>query len=601
MAVRFRRHPIFAPHSRWLVGSEAPFGRSAAGLSLAALLGPFWLTQFGPSASFTVGTGLICVVAVLMGLDLLRYHPPVQAFAVRAFVPAFAMCGLVLWAFVNASLWGCLCGGFHGLADLTSAALLALAVGAFAPGRRSLVLAGAAGGVVFAGIFAVLGVKTLHSPFGNTAASTSTQLSGVYGNPNYLGYAVAFAIPVVLAWIPRNPSRLRLILVPVLLFAVVVVVLTFSRGGLLAAGTGGLVTLTMLAPTRRIRAAVLVGGLGVAAGVAALAFSSYNESRKRAVFGTETVEALKARDASGWDGGPQGLISHCCSAVSNLRGGAVLLILANQPNEGVSRAWGVAKAGRSYELRFKARSAGKDILLRYGLQDNTRGNGTAIHSIVLGPAWRAVKLRWVPTRRSPSARLYAWQTQGRSAFLLSDIEIVTGSIRHGTRSSRVIPTKLAGFPGSRGPAELDKKLSSYIDERLSGIRLAAEAFAVNPMRGIGWETFPHYAAAHGSGEIPTHNEYMRIASELGVPGIFFLTLLGFATFRGLASARCERRTQAAGAGIIAAGCVGLLFVNGLTVSAASLPLVLAVGLMCAPALAQPSAVERDTFKTETDQ
>jgi O-antigen ligase len=585
-AVRLRRHPVFAQHSRWLACLKAPFGRSTAGLSLAALLGPFWLTQFGPSASFTVGTGLIVVVAVLVSLDLLRYRPPVKALAVRAFVPAFAMCGLVLWAFVNASLWGCLCGGFHGLADLTGAALLALAVGAFAPGRRALVLAGAAGGVVFAGILAVAGVKTLHSPFGNTAASTSTQLSGIYGNPNYLGYAVAFAIPVVLAWIPRNSSRMRLILLPVLLFAVMVVALTFSRGALLATGAGGLVTLTMLAPSRRMRAAVLVGGLSVAAAVAALAFPSYNEYRKRAVFGTGTVQALKARDASGWDGGPQGLISNCCSTLSNLRGGAVLRILASQPNEGVSRAWGVADAGRSYELRFKARSFGRDVLLSYGLEDNMRGNGTVVHTTGLSPAWRRLRLRWVPTRRSLSARLYVWQTQGRSVFLLSNIRVITRSVRHGTLSSQVVPTELAGFPGSSGPAELDKKLSSYVDERLTGIRLAAEAFAANPMRGIGWEAFPRYADAHGSGEIPTHNEYLRIASELGAPGIFFVTLLGFATFRGLARVRGERRLRAAGAGVIAVGCVGLLFVNGLTVSAASLPLALAVGLMCAPALAQ---------------
>jgi len=564
---------------------RTPFGRSSVALSVAAVLGPFWLTQFGPSKSLTVGTALIVTVGFLLSLDLMKYRPAVKSFATHAAFPISAVSGLVVWAFINASVWGCLCGGFHGLADLGGAFALALCIGSFGYRYNSLILFGAAGGVVLAGAMAIAGVKTLHSPLGNTAASTSTQLSGVYGNPNYLGYAVAFAIPIVLPWLVKAPWRARLVLFPFFVLAVAVVGLTFSRGALLAAGAGGLVALTMLAQTRRKRAAVLLGGIVVAAGVATLALPQYREYRKRAVFGAETVRALGARDASGWDGGPEGLISDCCASLSNLRGGAVLKVVPSRRNEGVSYGWGVGRASWSYLLTFQARSAGAKFPLSYGLEDNQQGNGAATSTGVTGTNWRRLRIRWAPTARSPAARLYMWEAQTRSPFFLTDVRLVSYPSGRRPRFSRVISTRLARFAGSNGPHELDKKLSSYIHERLAGIRLAADAFLARPVRGIGWESFPRYAATHGSGEIPTHNEYLRIASELGTPGILFLALVGLATLRGFSRHRQdEPRLHSAATGVIAAGCVGLLFVNGLTVSAASLPLALAVGLVCAPVL-----------------
>jgi hypothetical protein len=51
-------------------------------------------------------------------------------------------------------------------------------------------------------------------------------------------------------------------------------------------------------------------------------------------------------------------------------------------------------------------------------------------------------------------------------------------------------------------------------------RLALAAFWDQPIRGIGWERFPEYVPPHSDrGALASHDEYLRIAAELGLVGL----------------------------------------------------------------------------------
>jgi O-antigen ligase len=119
-----------------------------------------------------------------------------------------------------------------------------------------------------------------------------------------------------------------------------------------------------------------------------------------------------------------------------------------------------------------------------------------------------------------------------------------------------------------------------IDTRRAGVELGVQTFWSSPLLGIGWERFPRYAAARRDfGAIPTHNEYVRFAAELGAPGAVLLLLIAVAASLGV---RHHPRgpLRWGTLGLLVAGGVGLLFVNGLVFPAASAPLAVGVGLAC---------------------
>jgi hypothetical protein len=107
-----------------------------------------------------------------------------------------------------------------------------------------------------------------------------------------------------------------------------------------------------------------------------------------------------------------------------------------------------------------------------------------------------------------------------------------------------------------------------------------QAFRSSPLLGIGWERFPTYAAARAHyGRIPTHNEYLRFAAELGAPGALLLLFIALVAGLGMLHLPYGPLRWAI-LGVLVAGGVGLFFVNGLVVPSASAPLAVAVGLAC---------------------
>jgi len=567
------------PQSGLRLDGRQAFARSGTLLVSAALLGPFWATSLGATPSLTGGRVLLAVVVGLFALDALEHRRTLRRPGLPAVLLAIAFVGVVVWAGVNALLWGCFCaGGFGGLAEVAAATLLAVAVSSQAPRFRLPLLVAAAAGVVLGGALAVVGAD-LHSALASAAAEG--RLSGVYGNSNSLAYALAGSVPLLLLGARVLKGRYRWLVAAALLGVLVALGLTFSRGGMLAASLGAIVALAMLAPTRRRALGVLAGGPLLLAASAAILYPLASDRRLEVEYGP-AIDALAFMDRGGWDGNAQGLIPRGSASFSNRDGGRVLRIATSAAGQGVSYHWGPAQRGHEYVLRFDAKSAGDRVALRFGLEDNVLGNSPAIGSAPVASKWTQFRVSWTPSALSKFARLYIWQETGATTLLLRRVNLLQRRA-DGSVATTTIDTRLYGSLAAAGYSRVYKQLENdSVKQRLTGVEIAGQALLRNPLTGIGWEKFPSFVLQERPeyGRLATHNEYMRFAGELGLPGVAFLLLLVVAAALGLRA--CPRGFfKAAAAGTIAAGAVGLLFVNGLVVASPTLPLAVTLGVICA--------------------
>jgi O-antigen ligase len=524
---------------------------------------------------FPIVTGarlFLLVTTAVLAADLVRAWPKLVHPSGPALTLALALVSLTAWTAVSAQLWGCFCeGSFYGLGELTAFTVLALALGSQAPDRCGSILASAAAGVLLAGGLALLGVRNLHSSL-TFAPSAGSRLEGIYGNRNYLAYAIALSVPVFTVYVRRVAGRSRLIVVGALVLAATILLLTFSRSGLIAATVGAFFALAADSTRRRRTLALLAAGSSAAV---LLAFFThfYANARLRADFGSTTVNALNARDQSGWDGSAQGLITRGNSSLMNEQHGRVLRVSA-PAMAGVSYPWGLAQRGNTYVLRLSV-SAARPLALGFALEDNLAANGTAQQYERIGRTGRSISIRWTPNARSPNARLYVWASSRSTTFWLRDVrieELTSG----GARLVHRIGLQLRG---TRGLRSLDRAESRFLRSRWEGLHLSVLAFAGQPLRGIGWEQFPAYAAERSVyGELASHNEYARIVAELGLPGL--LSILAAAAALVAATLKGRRtRDRSAALGVLASGAVALLFINGLVAAAASLPLAAAAATL----------------------
>jgi O-antigen ligase len=144
-----------------------------------------------------------------------------------------------------------------------------------------------------------------------------------------------------------------------------------------------------------------------------------------------------------------------------------------------------------------------------------------------------------------------------------------------------IPARLTGSLYDRLLAAAEKEESLYIRSRLDAAELAVRAFGSSPLWGIGWATFPDYAAAHlDYGKLAAHDEYLSFAAELGIVGLGLLGLLFAAAVLG--ARRAEREApETAAIGLLAAAAAGLVFVEALPIPQLSIPIAIAIAVLCA--------------------
>jgi O-Antigen ligase len=521
-----------------------------------------------PFGLITLGRVLFVVVGLAFVADLLRS----REFRVSRFELLFVALLLTLegWVAINGSVWGCLSceGSFGGLSDVVVAALVTLAVLILHPRMGGPVLLAIAFACVFGALLAVAGAGDLVS--GGPAVSWDGRLAGPYGNPNYLAFAIAPGIPLLLALSTGRAIWIRLAALALCAFLAVTMVLTYSRGGLIATGVAAAAVIMLQVPARRrlALATVLIVLLGAGG---ALAYPALKDRRLENQPTTpKPSELRRAIDHSGWDGTAQGLIVGGPSQLANRARKTVLTVKPASPQSGVSYPWGVARSDISYRLRLEIRTPAPSRL-RVGLEDNFLANAPVSRAAVTGRDWRTVELTWYPSARSPDARFYVWRPHGRDAFELRDVSIVSIA-PNGSSTTKRINTVLLGSNYPREQRRIRQLAGSderyYVESRWKGARLAVTAFLDQPLRGIGWENFPDLSDRRlPFGHLPTHNEYLRFAAELGIFGFLLLVGIGGTALVALRSVpRGPVRLALMGAFI--AGALSILFVNGLVAPAA---------------------------------
>jgi hypothetical protein len=544
-------------------------------LALVLSISPLWSTYLEQLPIVTVGRGALFVLAVIGAKEVISRRRRSDQLPVLFFVVLAALALLVVG---SVAMSGCACqGGAQGLMETMALIAIAAIIGTFHPEYSRGLLGAAAVGVALASILALLGIEELHSTLGTSSAHTS-RISGIYGNPNVLAFAIASVLPILFVGIRHTRGAVRIVAAAVLVLEIVVLTLTFSRAGLLAACGGLFATLVIQTRRRRPNMALILTSVIVIIGVAIVAYPRYADFRIDAEFGNMS-STLRARDLSGWDGTAQGLIPHGNTSLTNPAGSDVLRVDSTKSGQGVSFPLHFARQGVPQALMFHARTEVGATMLRFGMEDNFEGNNPTTKSARIGTRWERLNLVWTPTADSPAARLYIWQESGRGTFLLADVSVSSGRDR--VRASERISTRLLGSQYDKNDHWYNVAEEAYIESRWEALQLAWAAFSDHPFDGIGWERFPRYAQRHGSfGEMATHNEYLRFAAELGVFGVVLMILvgaMGLTNLRWAAAAAFD----AAAAGVIVAGAVGLAFMNALGVTSASASLAVALGLSVA--------------------
>ncbi|MBS0548336.1 MAG: O-antigen ligase family protein [Proteobacteria bacterium] len=556
--------------------SYRPAGRA---LVAVAFLAPFSATHIaGP---LTVGRAAAIVLAALLALAVLAARPTDLRFGTPAFLAGGAYLGLFFWILISAGTWGCNCEGkLGGFAEFAFVGLLALATIGFTPKIRERVLLAVLAGLGLAAVFALVGVGAINS---GTVDLTQTggRLSGTYGNANELGFAMALGVPIAATYAFATRGRARMLFAASLAVLGAALVLSYSRGAIIAAGVA-LVAIALLRATGSRRRQVAI--LGAATAVALLALALYpvfEHARQSASFRAVPVafRPLDQRDLTGWDSRAGGPVPAGPSRLRNSPAGIV--VSTDRVGEGASYGWGEAAAHGRYELsvRLHAKASGR-LPISLSLGDAVRDGGPR-RTFLVGRRARTVTLPWTPRARAPHARLYVWQRSGDpAAFVLDSVRVHARAPGHAEEVIEV-PDKLRGSLYRHMVASVERGEADYVDSRVEAAKLAAEAFASSPLHGIGWATFPRYAEEHLKfGQLAAHDEYLSFAAELGLIGLLPLGLLIGAVILGIRGAG-RRTVETAAIGAVCAAAVGLAFVEALPVPQLSVPLALVVAVLCA--------------------
>jgi len=559
-----------------VIPGPSGFQRTEAGLAAAAFLSPFSATQI--AGSLTLGRVAVIGFALLLATDLYEerprhVHPPLSTLLL-----AVAYGGLWVWMALSAASWGCNCAGkAGGFTEFIAIALLALAALTVCPRLRGVALVAALAGLVLAAILALAGVGSLNSATVDLT-QTGGRLSGTFGNANELGFAAALGVPIALAFraLPGRGPRLAFLGAAAIL--ILTIVLTFSRGAVIAAATGVLALLLWESRGSRRRVAIVLGAAVACLVAAALLYTVFANERQQVSFApvTPALRVLDQRDLSGWDSRGLGPIPGGPSQLRNSAGG--IEVGSRRPGEGASFRWGEALPGRVYTLHLRVRSDKENARVAIGLGDASE-NLDQRRNLIVGHHWRELTVAWRPRLRAPHATFYAWLPQSAGSVTLGDV----GLVERGEDGSHAIsvPDRLEGSIYDHLANEASRSERRYVESRLDAAKLAVRAFRSEPLLGIGWAKFPEYAAEHLEyGQLAVHDQYLAFAAELGVVAVLLTLLLIGAVTLGARSLPAGM-PEAAAVGVLAAAAAGLIFVEALPIPQLSIPIGLAAAVVCA--------------------
>lgn len=280
-------------------------------LIAAALAGPFWTTWIG-AQQISVGRLLLVALVAAIVMDL-------RSGAARTLRPwrgvallATGFVGLLAWTALSSASWGCFCSGTtQGFGDLVALTLVASFIGLYATPREAIAALGAAAvGVLLAGGLSVVGLRDLHAN-AYTEGSSAARLEGVYGNSNFLGFALALGIPIGALGAFRLRGAQQLAAVAATLAGIVLLYVTFSRGSLIATAFGVAAVLWVVLTRGSARGPrhALTAGAAVlvipALTIGLITTPFYKDARVRADFGAQ-VDAPVVDGTPGPGGSPGG-------------------------------------------------------------------------------------------------------------------------------------------------------------------------------------------------------------------------------------------------------------------------------------------------------
>ena len=346
-----------------------------------------------------------------------------------------------------------------------------------------------------------------------------------FGNSNEVGYANSFGLALAIAFALQGPQVIRVACVAALAMLGATLVLSYSRGGFVAAAAGMLTFVALHArrewSRQERRLALAVGAACAIAGAAA--YPAFIQARLDSSL-PPPDPVYKAQDVGGWDGSADRLPSRA-PRLHNQAGGNVLVVATRRSGEGVSYPIGDVAPTNVYEVHFEALAEDRPLPFSFGVARNQTGAGNAPRTVVLTQRWKPLVARWRPTDSSRNAGIISGKT---------------ADVPH-SRS------ETSSFPyGVRRPAVSGKSRCA------SAARLISENFATETERSastsnlgstpLSWRcgasvrtrwrglasirSLPTRKATLPYGQLATHNEFLRVLVELGLIGV------GLSRFRG---------------------------------------------------------------------
>lgn len=219
-----------------------------------------------------------------------------------------------------------------------------------------------------------------------------------------------------------------------------------------------------------------------------------------------------------------------------------------------------------------------------GLNANAGGHAAAITTIILiGLAVTTLQWWWLLCTAPPLWVVAASQSRGALVVLAAGLAAILIATRRG--KARTACTVLIGAtvlalwtPLSEFVSQeiLTSRDANYLstDARTTVLHLAGETITTHPWLGIGTGRFLDYSAPYIGTPLNTHNDWIRVAVECGLPALLLLVALLAIPILRPAPGRHTPIVAAA----ITAGTVSLLLSNTMTDLRVSLPLWALVGV-----------------------
>ena len=252
---------------------------AAATLCAAAALAPFAngrLIDVGPGL-LTVGRLLVVLCALALVADLATRRVRLRGLPLtgRLLILAFAGFGIV--AAASAGTRGCDCASsLSGYGELGVFLVVAVIVaGSRRQTLRPLLLSCLAGAWI-GSVWALVGLGTVGPEATQVGGG---RLSGTYGNPNHLGYLIALGSPVAVALLwPRDRRTAALFAIATVPLGIALL-LSYSRGALIAGAVGVLATVAVAHIRTRQAALRFAVAIAAVAAIVALAYPLYLDAR----------------------------------------------------------------------------------------------------------------------------------------------------------------------------------------------------------------------------------------------------------------------------------------------------------------------------------